>query len=138
MHSALRILAILAISVAAGAMQLKILKAPWVPDRKKVEDSNKNRKTLEARSKELRRTVGVTLEEFQRGVAEGAVVFDARPAEKFTEAHLAPSGPFPVLNVEPEPEKFYKNLDRLMGFQGQPILIYCTSNTCELGEELYL
>jgi hypothetical protein len=25
-----------------------------------------------------------------------------------------------------------------MPFQGQPILIYCTSDTCELGEELYL
>lgn len=136
MISTFRILAMLAISIAAGATQRAITGHPWVPDRKKVEDTNTKRGELEKRQDELRKTIGVTLEEFQRGIAEGAIVFDARPASEFEKAHLALDGPIPVLNVEPD--KVNQNLDRILPFQGQPILIYCTSPTCELGEELYL
>lgn len=138
MKSLVRIAAMLGASIALGAVQSAVRGHPWIPNVASVRERLAGKSELAARHAELRATVGVTFEEFQRGIAEGAVVIDARPAAEFEKGHLAIDGPVPVLNVEPAIEAFQRNLDRLLPLQGMPILIYCTSETCELGEELYI
>jgi hypothetical protein len=125
--SSLRILLVLAIAAGAGYIRARAL--PWVPDVEAITELNEKHAWIRANT-------GVTLEQFQDLIDQGAVVIDARSAEDFEQGHLETGGYPPVLNVPPE--EIHQQIDRLMQLQGYPLVIYCTSSTCEFGDDLYI
>lgn len=133
---AARILAMLVASVAVAAGHVQYRGLSWKTDVAALERRQELRGQVAERHAELRETVGVSLEEFQDLIVAGAVVIDARPRSEFVKRHLAIDSYPPVLNIEPHEVDLH--LERLYQLQGQPIVIYCTSGDCELGEELYL
>ena len=84
----------------------------------------------------LRETVGVTLKRMLDLIDQGAVVIDARPREAFEEGHLLLRCEPPVLNVPAE--EIEAHVARLMDLQGLPVVLYCTSNSCDYAEDLYV
>jgi hypothetical protein len=136
MNSLVRIAVILVVSAAVGAGYATVKGLPWKPDLHEVAKKVELKAAVNKEHERLRKTVGMTLEEFRTHIAQGGAVIDARPKEEFEKAHLRVDSQPPVLNVEPH--EVTQHLTRLGPLMGQPIAIYCTSETCELGEELYL
>lgn len=136
MTSLIRIAIVLAVSAAVGAGYATVKGLPWKPDLKAVEGKQGRVDAVNAQHEKLRATVGLTLEELRTHIAQGGVIIDARPREEFEKAHLQVDSQPPVLNVEPH--DLQRHLPRLQPLMGQPLVIYCTSETCTLGEELYI
>jgi len=124
--SLLRILVIVAIAGGAGLVRARNL--PWVPDAKKIQEKQDEHSWLRANR-------GLTLDQLLEKIDEGAVVIDARGADAYADGHLALNTDPPVLNVPAE--EIDQHVDRLMKVLGYPLVLYCTSNTCEYAEELY-
>ena len=93
---------------------------PWLPD-------------LKARD-EFRASVGVTLDEFLTLIDEGAIVIDTRPPSEFEEGHLDAPQTF-VLNVPAD--EFDLHFPRLSELAGCQFVLYCSSEACDLAEEVY-
>jgi len=129
MRSAIRIAIIVLLATGAAFVRARVDNLPWIPDVEAIEQQQQAHQRL-------RETVGITLDEFRELVEQGAVVIDARPAEEFEQGHLDTGSVPPCLNVPPD--TLEDNLDRLMQLQGFPIVLYCTSLTCDFAEELYL
>jgi hypothetical protein len=136
MVSLMRVLILLAVSAAAGAAYATARGLPWKPDLKQVQTKLELKAAVNKEHERLRGSAGMTLDEFRAHIAQGGVVIDARPKEEFEKGHLKVDTQPPVLNVEPH--DVMRHLPRLQLLMGQPIAIYCTSLTCELGEELYI
>lgn len=136
MISLVRIAIVLVVSTAAGAGYATVKGLPWKPDLQAVARKAELKSAANKEHERLRRTVGLTLDEFRTHIGQGGVVIDARPREEFEKSHLKLDTQPPVLNVEPH--EVMRHLSRLQPLIGQPITIYCTSETCELGEELYI
>ena len=133
---ALRLLLIVCVSFAGGAVHATLRGLPWAPDLKQVELRKERKDAVRGQHQELRSTVGITLDEFKAAMSNGTIIIDARPASEFAKGHLAIDSVPPVLNIEPQTVD--QNLTRLMQLVGQPIVLYCTSDHCELAEELYV
>ncbi|MBI5862953.1 MAG: rhodanese-like domain-containing protein [Planctomycetes bacterium] len=132
----LRTLAILLVASAAGAGSAYFRSFPWLPDHAEVAAKQERQAEVQKRHETLRSTVGVSLAEFRKLIDEGALIIDARPREEFEKGHLRLDRDPPVLNVPPA--EALNHISRLNAFMGLPIAIYCTSEICELGEELYV
>ena len=115
-----RLIGIVGLSLVLSAGAAFVRQVPWVPD-------------LKARD-EFRATAGVTLDEFLRLIDEGAVVVDTRPASAFEEEHLAAPQTV-VLNVPAD--EFDLHLPRLVEFEGARFVLYCSSDACDVSEEVY-
>lgn len=126
-RSLVRISVILVLAAGAGYIRARDL--PWTVDRNAIQRE-------EDRRAEIRATAGVTLEELQAMIEQGAVVIDARPAEAFEEEHLETGFDPPVLNVPADDLDL--NIDRLIPLKGYPTVLYCTSITCDYAEDLYM
>lgn len=124
--SLLRILVIVGVSVGAGLIRARDL--PWKPDVQAIEKK-------QSFDEWVRGNRSLTLNEFLNKIDQGAVVIDARPADAYEAGHLLLQTEPPVLNVPPE--DFEANVNRLMELLGLPLVLYCTSNTCDYAEELY-
>lgn len=132
----MRTLAILAAALAAAGVYVQARGLSWRTDVDALARKLERRAQVGNRRAELRASAGVSLEQFRALIDAGAVVIDARPRTEFEKGHLSiPSFP-PVLNVEPD--QVDQHLERLFQLQGQPIVLYCTSETCDLAEELYI
>lgn len=136
MASLVRILILVAVASAAGAVNATWRGLAWVPDSAKVRERIDRRETVGGRHAELRATLAISLDEFKEKMQQGVVIIDARPRVEFEKGHLAYEFNPPVLNIEPD--KVGENLHRLNELSGQALVIYCTSDECELGEELYI
>lgn len=136
MTSLIRILILAAAASAAGAINAGWRGLPWVPDTAKVKERIDRRETVGGRHAELRATLAISLDEFKAKMQQGVVIIDARPREEFEKGHLAYEFNPPVLNIEPD--KVAENTQRLEGLRGWPLVIYCTSDDCEFGEELFI
>lgn len=136
MRSLVRILILLAAASVAGAVSAAWRGLPWVPDKVVVQKKLATLDKVGKRHKELREKVGISLDGLKAAMQQGVIILDARPREEFDAAHLEYNFNPPVLNIEPE--KVGENLKRLSARAGQPVIIYCTSDECTLGEELYL
>lgn len=134
--SFVRIVLIFAACSVGAVAHVSIRGLPWTPDLKKIEARDDRKKEVNEEHEKMRATMGVTLEEFQSLIAQGAVVIDARPASEFEKSHLLIDAVPPVLNVEPQNAD--ANLGRLTQLLGQQFVFYCTSETCELAEELFV
>ena len=147
-RSLIRLAMLLGASAVAGALNAAYQGVPWVPDLGALEAKRQRQAELskkypglaaevERRWDEFHKERAVSLEEL-RGVLEagGVVLIDARPASEFERGHLRYDHEPPTLNVEPDTVD--ANLGRLMPLMGQPIILYCTSDTCELAAELYI
>jgi rhodanese-related sulfurtransferase len=124
--SLVRILVVIGISAGAGYFRARDL--PWVPDTQALQ-------AKEDLHEVLRTTHNITLERFLTLIQEGAVVIDARSAEAYAEGHLAIDCEPPVLNVPAD--EIDAHVTRLMDLQGLPVVLYCTSESCDYAEELY-
>jgi rhodanese-related sulfurtransferase len=124
--SLIRVLVIVVTAVAAGLIRAKDL--PWVPDLKALQ-------AKEQRHKTLRETIGISLERMLELVEQGAVVIDARPRQAYEEGHLLLHTEPPVLNVPADAVD--EHAVRLTDLVGLPVVLYCTSETCDYAEELY-
>jgi rhodanese-related sulfurtransferase len=118
--------------LAAGAGLVRARNLTWIPDVEKIKQERQRKGELHGK---LRETAGITLERFQELIAAGAVVIDARPAAAFAEGHLALDSFPPVLNVPPD--EVDANFERLSELVGLPLVLYCTSNECDMAEEIY-
>lgn len=136
MPSILRATGIAALAILVGGVSATLRGLAWKPDRAVVEKKIEIRSATDKRHDEIRKTRGVSLDEFKQGMASGAIVIDARTREDFEKGHLKTPGDPPVLNVEPH--NVEANLNRLMSVSDRPFLIYCNSEECKLGEELYV
>lgn len=136
MTSLIRILILVGVASAAGAIHATWRGLAWVPDASIVRDRIDRRETVGARHLEFRERMGITLEELKEKMQQGVVIIDARPRVEFEKGHLLYEFDPPVLNVEPM--NVGENLARLDILRGQSLVIYCTSEECELGEELYI
>jgi len=113
--------------VAAGAGLIRAKHMPWIMDVEAL-------KLKEAQHATLRESAGVSLERMLELIDEGAVIIDARPREAYEEGHLHLNSEPPVLNVPPD--EIDAHMDRLMEVLGAPLVVYCTSNECDIAEEL--
>jgi len=137
MNSAVfRVVLITCVSFAGGAVHATLRGLPWAPDLKKVEERKERKEAVRGQHEELRAALGISLDEFKTAIAGGSVIIDARPASEFAKGHLAVESVPPVLNIEPQ--MVDQNLARLMQLVGQPIVLYCTSDHCDLAEELFV
>lgn len=125
--SLIRILVILAVAVGAGLIRAKNL--PWAPDLRALQAQQELHKSL-------RETVGVSLEEMIELIDQGAVVIDARSRQAYEEGHLLLRCEPPVLNVPAE--EIDAHVARLMDLMGLPVVLYCTSYSCDYAEDLYV
>ncbi len=135
-RAASRIALIVAVSTGVAAGYAAVRGLPWMPDLEAIRKKEERQERVRQRSQEIRARHGVTLEEFKQLISQGAIIMDARPAEEFERGHLAIESYPPVLNVEPE--KVLAQANRLLQLLGQPIVLYCTSEDCELAEELLI
>lgn len=71
------------------------------------------------------------IEKFKAHYEAGNLVIDARPKVEFEKGHLDAAM---VLNVPSD--AYMDHLDFLYSFQASPIMIYCTSKTCDMAEDL--
>ncbi len=147
-RSLIRLTILLGASAIAGALNAAYQGVPWVPDLGALEAKRQRQAELskkypglaaevERRWDELHKERAVKLDEL-RGVLEGGgvVLIDARPSSEFERGHLRYDHEPPTLNVEPDTVD--ANLGRLMPLLGQPFILYCTSDTCELAAELFI
>ena len=126
-RSLVRILVILVLAAGAGIIRARDL--DWRVNVTAV-------KAEKDKHQQLRETVGITLDEFKSLIDQGALVIDARPAAAYEDGHLDTGYAPPVLNVPAD--ELGANIERLMQFQGYPIVLYCTSLTCDYAEDLYI
>ena len=132
MASAIRVVLILSASTAVAAVYVGSRGLDWVPDVQKLT-------AHQQRVAQIRKEEGVTLDEFLVLIEQGAIAIDARPAETYEHGHLFIESAFvPVLNIPAE--HIAENLDRLMEIQslGAPIVLYCSSVTCDYAEDVYI
>jgi hypothetical protein len=129
--SLLRVVAMVGVSAVLGAGYAHHRSFPWKVDKQAV----LGRKLLHD---ELRKNNGLTHEQFDAMIQDLNVVFiDARPKDEFEAGHLFVDRPapfIPVLNVPPEDVP--NQIGRLQQLYGQQLVLYCTSLTCDLAEEL--
>ena len=133
---AVRTLSIVLISTALGGAVAAWRGLPWTVNVDEVQKIQGIKVATGQKKEELRRTVGVTFDEFRALVEQGAVVIDARHADEFAKGHLRTGGTPPVLNIDAG--NVSRNIERLETLRGLPWVIYCTSNECDLAEELYV
>jgi rhodanese-related sulfurtransferase len=135
-RAASRIAMIVGVSTGAAAGYAFVRGLPWMPDLEAIRKKEERQERIRQRSQEIRSRHGVTLEEFRELISQGAIIIDARPAQEFERGHLAIESYPPVLNVEPD--KVLAQANRLIQLLGQSIVLYCTSEDCELAEELLI
>ena len=126
----LRIGVIVLLATGAGLVRARHL--TWIPDVQKVID---DRNEEIERHNTLRERAGITLDRFKELINEGAVVIDARPHDSFEEGHLALETYPPVLNIPPD--EIDANYERLSELIGLPLVLYCTSDKCDMAEEIF-
>jgi rhodanese-related sulfurtransferase len=125
MASAARMLLILAAAAAGAVGSARHFQMPWIADREKLT-------AQQSCAEEARATAGIDTAALQAHYSAGFLVIDARPEEEFLKGHLA--APM-ILNLPPADA--VSRISELSGFEAEPIVIYCTSLKCHLGEELY-
>lgn len=118
-------LAILVLSAAVGLGSAAVRRLPFVPNVEAIQKSEQTQSWLRAHA-------GLTLAEFKEHYESGGLVIDARSPEEFAKGHL--DAPL-ILNIPPD--DLAGRGDILMSFLGQPIVLYCTSNECDLAEQLW-
>lgn len=139
--SAIRIVVIVAAASGVGLGYAGLRGFAFAPDVAAVQARLTKKADVHAQRDAIRARHGIDLAEFKRLIAAGAFVVDARPAKAFAEGHLAlPETAFvPTLNIEParviEEQGRLFALQQLMG-PGQVLVLYCTSDECDLAEEL--
>lgn len=131
-----RSLVILMISTALGGAVAAWRGLPWVVNLEDVSKDRELKDRVRIRAPDLRKTAGISFEEFQSLVEQGAVVIDARHADEFEKGHLFTGGTPPVLNIDAG--NVSRNIERLETQRGLTWVLYCTSDTCDLAEELYV
>lgn len=128
MRFALRILVILAASVAAGAASraFRFASVPWIlpPD-----DARGNA--------ELLKSLDISLEDVKKLIAQAdagstVLLIDAREEKEFAEGHIACAN---IINVPAD--HAHEHLDRVTAFDGWTIVLYCTSRTCDAAQRVY-
>lgn len=137
MNSISKMLAILAISAGIGSGTAVYRKLSWQPNKQKVEETQRRRGEVGERHDQIRKSAGISLEEFKAMIQRGAIVIDARSKEDFEKSHLRIDSEPPVLHLEPD-KVDAAALNRLMNLSDRPFAIYCNSAECKLGEELYV
>ncbi len=123
--SLLKMAVFVGLSAICGLTQAtQVFKLPLIPDKQQVLQ-------LESAAKGLRESAGMTAEALREHAAAGQLVIDARLSEQYAEEHLDA-----VLIVNLHPARFQEQLDQVMPYVGQPVAVYCNTNSCTLAEEL--
>jgi rhodanese-related sulfurtransferase len=134
-RSLLRILFIVGVSAGTAAGYVAIKGWHWIPSKQEITAWHQS----QDKQKAVRAQSGIELAEFKELLDLGAIVVDARPRAEFEQGHLRVDIEPPVLNV-PVDAVDAAQINRLMQAQQQtgfPIVLYCTSRTCDFAEELY-
>jgi rhodanese-related sulfurtransferase len=128
---------LLAAATAAGVVDAAWRGLPWTPDLKQIERRQERREMLQVVGHDLRARHAISLDELRSRMEDGETWFiDARPAKEYEKAHLHVDTGQPVLNIEPG--QVDRELDRLFQLQVLPLVLYCTSDDCDLADELML
>jgi len=124
----LRSLAIVLVTAVVAVGYAAVRGVPWRPDVEALIERGEQHS-------ELRATIGVSLAEFLDLIEQGAIVLDTRSTEAFAEGRLASSRTL-VLNIPAD--EIDAHLVTLEDYRGSTFVLYCTSNQCDLSEEVYL
>ena len=128
--SAVRVVAIVALSVSVGAgyVKTRFPNLRWLPDPDSIVDNPEGHEQAFITADETYALV-------QPGMdgSQSVALIDARPNDKFLEGHIAAST---ILNIHGD-ERYEYDLNNLDLIQGFKIVIYCTSSTCHLAGLVY-
>lgn len=127
MRRAVRLTVILGLAFAAGFANGRLRGVPVIPDVQKILEQRRQHASW-------REQTAIDLEGFRRHFEMGFLVIDARPREQFEQGHL--DAPL-VMNIPAEEAADGFHIDRVMPYLGQPIVIYCASETCDSAEILW-
>ena len=126
-RSAIRICVLVVLSAAVGVGYARYRQLPLIPNVQKIEEQTVKRVGW------LEETQ-ISLDEFVQHYEMGGLVLDARPRELFEEGHL--DAPL-IMNVPADEAADGYQIDRVMPYRGQRIVIYCSSETCDSAEMLW-
>lgn len=124
-RSLVRIAVLVLVSAGVGVGYARYLGLPLLPDVQQLEaQRSEHEQWIEA--------TAISLDEFIEHYQMGWLVIDARPREMFEEGHL--DAPL-IMNI-PADEADY-HIERVLPYRGQPIVLYCSSETCDSAETLW-
>lgn len=128
--SAVRVVAILALSVSVGAgyITTRFPNLRWLPDPDSIVDNPQGHAQAFISADETYALVQAGMDGSQN-----VALIDARPNDKFLEGHIAA---LTILNIHGD-ERYEYDLNNLDLIQGFKIVIYCTSTTCHLAGLVY-
>ena len=128
--SAVRVFAIVALSVSVGAgyVKTRFPNLRWLPDPHSIVDNPEGHAQAFITADETYALVQAGLDGSQ-----SVALIDARPRDKFLEGHIAA---LTILNIHGD-ERYEYDLNNLDLIQGFKIVIYCTSSTCHLAGLVY-
>jgi len=125
--SALRLLLLLCASAALGLGYARYRGLPLIPDLQALAQEQ------DARALWVQQTA-IELEEFRQHYETGGLVIDARPGDAFEKSHL---DALSIMNIPADEAADGYHIDRVLPYQGQPIVLYCASADCESAEILW-
>lgn len=126
MKTTVRLLIVCAATTALAAADVAVRGRSWFTDL-----------SVLSRQEELRKRVGIDVDTFERYIDEGAIIVDARAAEKFAASHV---DAISILSIPATPaETLAERAARYPRDQagGIPIVLYCNSINCDEAEQVY-
>ncbi len=128
-----RLLLLVLIAAGVGIAFARYRGLPFKPDPARIDTGNTraNPPSQEAWVK----ATAIDLASFRQHFESGSLVIDARSPEEFEKGHLNAAL---VINVPGDADDVNVVVNRrLLGCTGQPIVLYCSSGTCDASQNLW-
>ncbi|MFH1746242.1 MAG: rhodanese-like domain-containing protein [Planctomycetota bacterium] len=122
-RSIVRLTILVVLSAAAGIGYARYRGMPLFPDSEE-----------RAEHERWMARTAISLEEFIDHYEMGGLVIDARPREVFEEGHL---DAILVMNIPADEAADGFQIDRVLSYLGEQVVMYCASETCESVELLW-
>lgn len=126
-HAICRILAILLFSTGVGLGYALSRGEPLVPNLERIQQRQTERERWIAET-------SISLEELIAHYEVGSLVLDARYRESFEDGHL--DAPL-IMNIPAGEAESGYHYERVSPYIGLPVVVYCSSDTCEDAEQLW-
>ena len=127
MRSVIRMAMLLAVSAAVGVGYAHYRGLPLTPNLQQIEvQKDQHQQWVEDNS--------IGLDEFVRHFEMGGLVLDARPRGAYEQGHL---DAHQIMNIPADEAVDGYHIERVLPYQCQPIVLYCSSELCDSAEALW-
>ena len=127
MRSVIRMFMLLAVSAVVGVGYAHYRGLPLKPDLRQIEKhKDQYQQWVEDNS--------IDLDEFVRHFEMGGLVLDARPHESYEQGHLDADQ---IMHIPADEAVDGYHIERVLPYQCQPIVLYCSSELCDSAEALW-